>query len=399
MKKIAILLTTLSLFYAIPSNAQIWDKIKKRAEEKAEELLTKKRDKKSKKEKSEAGGILSDEDYSGGVNTAPVEVWRNYKFVPGEDVIFYDDLKYEEVGEFPSRWDLRQGGAEIATFDGDKVIIGTAKYENTILPLFNNKKYLSDEFTIEFDIYVDEMSKSYNNNWTNYDIILSSNSLNNPNIDFTLRSDKTTGQVGSYDFQLENVKLGRLKAWHHIAMSYNKGKFKMYYDEKRIANLPRLNFTPNTFGIQMDIKQNSSFPGKALYGIRNIRIANGGGQLYKRIISEGKYSTNGIHFKSGEADVESQSLGIINKIAAIMKENKDWDFQIIGHTDSDGDNTKNLSLSQKRAEAVKKALVEQGIKKDRITCIGKGETELLFADANASIEDKANNRRVEFLKQ
>jgi len=55
------------------------------------------------------------------VKTSP-ELWRKYKFIPGEKVIFYDDLKFEEVGEFPARWDLLKGGAEIAQLDNEKII-------------------------------------------------------------------------------------------------------------------------------------------------------------------------------------------------------------------------------------------------------------------------------------
>ena len=48
--------------------------------------------------------------------------WAKYDFVPGDKVIFEDNLIDEENGEFPSRWDLYQGTAEIAEVDGESVI-------------------------------------------------------------------------------------------------------------------------------------------------------------------------------------------------------------------------------------------------------------------------------------
>ena len=71
-------------------------------------------------------------------------------------------------------------------------------------------------------------------------------------------------------------------------------------------------------------------------------------------------------------------------------------LQNIGHTDSDGDDAKNLLLSKKRAAAVKVKLVSMGIAAIRLTTDGKGEAAPV-AD-NSSAEGKAQNRRVEFKK-
>jgi len=71
--------------------------------------------------------------------------------------------------------------------------------------------------------------------------------------------------------------------------------------------------------------------------------------------------------------------------------------RIEGHTDSTGDPARNLDLSRRRAEAVKKALVTQfGIAADRLTSEGFGDTKPIAANDNP--QGRAENRRVEFVK-
>ena len=419
MKKTLLLFGSLFLFFSTQTvEAQIWKKLKQKAEQKIEKKAEQKMDdvlnkKKGNTPKEEPESFPNaeeenkDKDATVKENKSPKtnktpELWRNYKFIPGEKIIFLDDLKYEEVGEFPSRWDLREGGAEVASLNGEKVIIGTARYDNTIFPLFDKENYLTDEFTVEFDIYVDELSSKYNNSSVDYNIFFSkkrleSNSTSVADVEFRLRSNKVSGYVTKYDFQLEEVSINPLNAWHHISISFYKGKFKMYFDEKRIANIPRLTLSPDIFGIQFSTSKDSNFNREVNYAIKNIRIAHGGGQMYKRIIADGKYVTNGILFDSGKAILQPQSMGIINKVTLVMKENANWNFQIIGHTDSDGSTVSNLNLSKQRAEAVKQAIISLGINEKRLTISGKGESEPL--NSNSSPEEKANNRRVEFIKK
>lgn len=71
--------------------------------------------------------------------------------------------------------------------------------------------------------------------------------------------------------------------------------------------------------------------------------------------------------------------------------------KIVGHTDSDGDNAKNMELSEQRAMAIKTALVRDfNVNEDALTAEGKGETQP--SDPNTAAAGKANNRRVEFIK-
>jgi outer membrane protein OmpA-like peptidoglycan-associated protein len=91
------------------------------------------------------------------------------------------------------------------------------------------------------------------------------------------------------------------------------------------------------------------------------------------------------------------SYGTLKEIAAVLSENADVKVKIVGHTDSDGDDAKNLELSKRRAASVITALSKEfGISESRLESDGMGETKPV--GDNKTAEGKAQNRRVEFIK-
>ncbi len=100
-----------------------------------------------------------------------------------------------------------------------------------------------------------------------------------------------------------------------------------------------------------------------------------------------------IYFDTDSAVVKPEYYPEIEKIANFLKEHPDMKIEIQGHTDSVGPADYNLKLSQRRAEAVKKILVEKfGISPDRIIAKGYGETKPIAP--NDTEEGRAKNRRV-----
>ncbi|HTA62413.1 MAG TPA: OmpA family protein [Bacteroidia bacterium] len=102
----------------------------------------------------------------------------------------------------------------------------------------------------------------------------------------------------------------------------------------------------------------------------------------------------GIQFESGKDVIKPSSFGILNNVAEIMLENPSYKLKIDGHTDDQGDDAKNKTLSQKRAEAVLKYLETKKVAANRMMPEGFGE-ERPIAD-NKTAEGRARNRRVEF---
>ncbi len=102
---------------------------------------------------------------------------------------------------------------------------------------------------------------------------------------------------------------------------------------------------------------------------------------------------SGVYFATNKSNINAKSKTNLNKLAGIFKEYPDTNIIVEGHTDSTGDDTYNMSLSQKRANAVTEYLVSQGISKSRLTTYAHGET--LPKYDNATPEGRAKNRRVE----
>ena len=85
---------------------------------------------------------------------------------------------------------------------------------------------------------------------------------------------------------------------------------------------------------------------------------------------------------------------MLQEAVLIMKKNPDLKVEVGGHTDSTGTAAYNMTLSVKRAEAIKDHLVTRGVDPKRLTTKGFGITKP--AASNDTKEGRAKNRRVEF---
>jgi outer membrane protein OmpA-like peptidoglycan-associated protein len=127
-------------------------------------------------------------------------------------------------------------------------------------------------------------------------------------------------------------------------------------------------------------------------------MAESGKDARTELLKTGKFSTTGIYFASGSAQIKPESHGVIKEIADALNEDAAMKIEIIGHTDNTGNAPSNQSLSEKRAAAVQSYLNNNfQISNDRISTSGKGQSEPV-AD-NSTPEGKAQNRRVEFVKK
>ena len=100
-------------------------------------------------------------------------------------------------------------------------------------------------------------------------------------------------------------------------------------------------------------------------------------------------------FDTGRAELKSGAFSTVDRLATFLRENPERRVAIEGHTDAVGSDTSNLSLSQRRADAVRAALVSRGIDGTRITAQGMGEA--VPVASNDTAEGRQRNRRVEVI--
>ena len=337
-------------------------------------------------------------------------------FVRGSVIMFQDDMAGEQVGEFPSKWDLVRGNAEIATVNGVKCI-ALIDGDGWITPLVKGgiKNYLGDVFTIEYDMLFDDRPKD-GAPGIELDIMNENERQDNElfTVHYSMTYDKQTidcdyvrpteegyshreGHSSARDVCVIND--GR---WHHFALSFNKRAIKFYVDGKRVINVPNAKAGAGWFTLWSGGKDD-----RPTY-VKNVVVAKGAVELYGRtetdmsaversIQETGKFVTNNILFKTGKADLLPESMEEIKKIADYMKKNPSARFEVQGHTDNQGSDAVNDPLSQKRAEAVVKALVSLGCDEFNLRAVGKGSHEPVAP--NTTDEGRAKNRRVEFIKK
>ena len=330
--------------------------------------------------------------------TALEMAYAKNDFVPGDEIFFEDLMDNEQLGEFPSMWDLHRGNAEIATIDGKKVIAMDGG-DSWLEPLMKTpKNYLGDVFTLEFD-YFQQREGGSSGSWeldfmtpdANIDLdvftIKWSNSVNSDGTKAILYGWTATSGRSNGSTTVKSAP----GQWHHISVSFNRRALKVYYNGERIVNVPNVQSPPGW----VTFWSGNGETGKNTF-IKDVRFAKGAVPLYDRMLTDGKFITYGITFDVGKSTIKPESMGEINRIATLLKENPDLKFSVEGHTDSTGSAATNQTLSEARSQAVVDKLVENGIARDRLTAAGKGQSSPI-AD-NGTDEGRAKNRRVEFVK-
>jgi outer membrane protein OmpA-like peptidoglycan-associated protein len=343
-----------------------------------------------------------------GENSGPksLSVYSKFDFVPGDKQLFFDDFSNDFVGDFPARWNTN-GGGEIVNFGDEsgkwlELVPGSGTY---YIP---DLEGLPQDYTIEFDIQVSGVER-----------VSSSASLRVALMDDS--GFKSSKNMAWIQIPLVQWTAGDFKVWNringeqtisnsisgdirskvmnrpHISIAVNGPRLRVYVDESKYVDIPRMigSESPMThvkyqlYGI--DGEKERAF-------ISNVKIAKGGEDLRRKLLSEGKISTNGILFDSGSNNIKPESMGIIRQVSQVLQQESSMSLQIIGHTDADGSEDTNLKLSKDRAAAVKNALVTvYSIDENRLSIEGKGETEPV--EDNTSPDGKSQNRRVEFIKQ
>ena len=422
MKKL-FLIAIACLAVMMPANAQILRRIGESAARAAESAVSNQinrkidegiddafnKNKKNKNKDAEQAEEIDDEEEATSQSSKkskakqPRTIEAAYSkcdFVPGDEIIFDDDLVGEQLGEFPSKWDLIGGVSEVVKFDG-KMALDFQDNTTRVAPLMKNpRNYLTDEFTVELDFFAGDNSTIKEGLY----------SRSNYNMEFISEED---GRVMEFHWHTADVKEvqcwytstngdGRSSnadisallvdgTWNHLAISFNKRAFKAYINGTRVINIPNMK-APNYLELESRL-----WSDHGVNYISDIRIAKGAVPLYDRLTTDGMIVTYGITFEVGKATLKPEADVEINRIKGLMDQDASLKFEVQGHCDNTGSTDVNNKLSQQRAEAIVARLVELGIDGSRLTAVGKGSSDPI-AD-NSTDEGRAKNRRVVFIKK
>lgn len=392
------------------------DRVSQESSEKTDEVLDEvfegNKEKKSKKKKGKKSGSDDAEESnsptsntSGKSGKSKTNVTKSSDFVAGNTILFQDDFSRDAIGDFPAKW-ASTGSGEVVQIDGKRWF--AINHNTAVNPELT--KALPENSTIQFDV-----------------LLMEENDLRTPFIQFGLtrskdllreahyisnffmnvwRYSESDGQLVAYglnndqkaevDFPLVSYS-GSIM---HVDISINKSRIRVYFDGQKVIDLPKAltNDYRNTFYLNNNfVIPESEIP---MY-ITNVKIATGEtdarSTVSKDLFEKGSASTSDILFDSGKATIKSESYSILNDLGNALKENTSGKVMIIGHTDSDGSDQTNLTLSRNRAESVKNYLVQNfSIPASRLLIDGKGESQPV--GSNDSADGKKQNRRVEFKK-
>ncbi len=286
-----------------------------------------------------------------GTSDEVLKPWSKYDFVPGDIVIFEDNLEGEQNGEFPSQWDLIDGYVENALFAGENIIRFPIENEGaTITPLMKKEgDYLPEKFTIEFDMYLSDRTSKYRVYLWGTEGSREPTELGDIGVIEVGYEQGASYDGGKMSRNLPAESQKEYPHWRHVAISFNIRAIKVYIDQDRLIMVPNVQGNPQGISIKAatyDFSQTGDYPTM----IKNIRIAEGAVPLYDRFKTDGKIVTNGIKFDSGKATLKPESMGVINEIAKMMQQYPDIKLSVEGHTDSDGETEFNKKLSEERAK-------------------------------------------------
>ncbi|MFH4965932.1 OmpA family protein [Gaetbulibacter sp. M235] len=434
--KSKIILTTVTILLSVTnSHAQLLKKLKKRIEQKVENVIVEKTSDKAAEETSntldtifEGNNGRKDKNKSSDQNDDQVNnndesneysetdeessqiafgVYSNFTFVPGNKLLFYDDFETDALGDFPAHWETGGSGEVVNTSDSKGKWLSIVRRSGYMPAL---EKKLPENYTIEFDLtnngygsgkpnsklfFAFLTKKAYSmgagGSLADIEILLSNNGFKVSNVENF--GGEVEVKIGS---RIDREMTEYLNNTVHISIAVNKKRLRMWVNEEKMVDSP--NLLQANIGRYFIIQGMDVLTEKGHFiGISNFKIAESTEDLRSLLLKNGKFSTTGIYFDTAAFTVKKESYGILAEIAKMLKDNPKINLQIIGHTDSQGDDNSNQYLSRSRAQMVKQILWEEfEIEYDRLKFIGKGATEPV--DDNTTEKGRANNRRVEFIK-
>ena len=325
------------------------------------------------------------------------------QFIPNSQVMYTDNFERDALGDFPSKWETNSGG-EIVTVDDFKALrtSGTGFYTP------NLPSELPENYAVEFDLF------TYNLEYKGTSALrfeihlveqpLISKAKKGAGIEMPLwyegASDyflvETYGTASKISNKIPFDYTEKLNDIIHFTLIKNGKRIRLFLDETKVIDIPSLASDNLGKYIQFYVRE-VDLQKNLVLAFANLKITEEGEDLRSKLLKAEGFSTTAILFQTASDQLQPASFEFLDELGQVLKDDEFLRIQIIGHTDSDGEESSNQILSEKRAMAVANYLTEKfGISDSRFQSIGKGESEPV--NINSSAAEKAANRRVEFKK-
>jgi OmpA-OmpF porin, OOP family len=331
-----------------------------------------------------------------------LQSYSKYDFIPGDQVLFYEDFSQDAVGDFPGLWTTDVAG-EVNTLN-----IAPGNWFN-LNSTEGTYWFVQDiDFPKNFILEMDIVPKKEGGRYA-ADVVLfgeSSHSEMDKNIDpgncgLHIKIEKNIWETAGYKKGVNEKLTGSStnnlvepdKVNHVIVWVQNR-RVRIYHKGAKVMDVPTNIYEGSKFSRLCFKLYRGASAGSY---ISNIKITTAAPDTRNKLLAEGKLVTYGIYFDVNKDVVKPESYGTLKDIATVLNEVPDVKVKIVGHTDSDGLDAANLELSKRRAAAVKAELAKNfGVTGDRLVTDGMGESQPVAP--NDIPVNKALNRRVEFVK-
>ena len=327
--------------------------------------------------------------------------YSKYDFVPGEKVILFEDFSQDAVGDFPALWTTNAPG-EVNTLniapghwlnlnstDGNYFLLKSIDFPKNFIVEFDIvPKKVGGRIAATLILYAEGKKMEMDNGVYpgNSGVMISMEKENWNTMGYKKGDQNIMGTSKVNPVETEKV--------NHVIVWVQNRRLRIYHKSAKVLDMPTIMYDgtkPNRICFRL-----SRGASCGAY-ISNVRFTDAAPDMRNKLLTDGKLVSYGIYFDVNKDVVKAESYGTLKGIADILNEVPDVKVKIVGHTDADGDDAKNMDLSKRRAASVKAELVKSfGVSADRLVTDGMGESQPV--SANDTPANKALNRRVEFIK-
>ncbi|KAF5063551.1 OmpA family protein [anaerobic digester metagenome] len=290
-----------------------------------------------------------------------LKAFSRYDFVPGDQILLYEDFSQDAVGDFPALWTTNKAG-EINTLNvapGNWLNLNST--EGTWW--FLNQIEFPKNYIIEFDVVPKKGAPRYAVGVAIY----GENNFKEMSDPFSCKTGLIVN-VAKTGWETQGLKSGNPKITgnsdinpveeekvNHVIIWVQNRRVRIYHKGEKVLDMPTNLYDDSRFTrLAFQLYRGAS---SSSY-VSNIKITTASPDTRNKLLTEGKLVTYGIYFDVNKDVVKPESYGTLNDIAKILNEVPDVKVKIVGHTDADGQDAANLDLSRRRAASVKNELVK-----------------------------------------